>query len=143
MKRILTRRIKVFARFCALKLGQKSEKLSIRKKKIWVVLFCLVYGGISASIILHNLNRGRAAPGIIQVGHIPAHIGRTNGIRLKPFFTETALNRVELLKKYLDSLSRSDKDKYDTIIIQRPRLLDSIKLFEKLYFSQSKNKNGN
>ena len=80
---------------------------------------------------------------ILSLIHISPHIGKPNAIRVKPYIPETVYKQVEAFKKYMDSLSRNDKKKYEEILGQRPGLPDSILLFEKLYLSQSKNKNGN
>jgi hypothetical protein len=143
MMAMMTKWLNGFAKHWALFLGKKSEKLTRFNKKLCLSLFCLVFGGTSTSIILHALSRGRGDPPLQQSVHIPPHIGKPNAIRVKSYIPETVYKQVEAFKKYMDSLSRNDKKKYEEILGQRPGLPDSILLFEKLYLSQSKNKNGN
>lgn len=143
LMRIISNRINGFARYWAVLLGQKSEKLSWFQKKLYLFLFCMAFGGTSTSILLYTLSRGRGGPPLRPKAHIPKHIGKTNELPVKPYIPDTSYKHVEAFKRYLDSLSRNDKIKFQQIIGQRPGLMDSIRLFEKLYLSQPKNKNGN
>src|SRR5580704_18881183 len=140
MRTMITKRITAFARFCAFFLGRKSQNLSRFKKKLYLFLFCGVSGGISTIMVLHTLSRGRGSPPVPQRAPIPRHIGRTNEIRVRPSIPETTYKHIEFFRKYMDSLSREDKEKYEEILGARPGLMDSIMFLEKLYLSQSKNK---
>jgi hypothetical protein len=68
---------------------------------------------------------------------MPLHLGKNISVP-PPFISDDAYQRIEQFKKYLDSISITDKKTFIQIVNERPHLMDSITMFEKLYRSQSK-----
>lgn len=120
-------------------LQQLSELLSLKSKKVILLLFFIVCSAGSVFIIVNaSGNRNK----IIHVKQIskPSSIQDSTHIATKSdsAITEKDYKRIELFKSYLlqlrdDSINRK---RFDSIIVQRPHLIDSIALFEKMYLSQ-------
>lgn len=49
---------------------------------------------------------------------------------------EDTWQKIQVFKQYMDSLRLSESKKYDSIILSRPGLMDSIAMVEELYYSQ-------
>jgi len=126
MKRIKNN-IQRLARFCANWLTRKTERLSLGKKKIGLLLFCLLFGGISIYIVLMPMigSSFHVSSVVFQRPSIPKHIGKANR---KPNNT--------ISKKFYDRIEALKND--DSLMRAHPQLLDSIHLFEQLYQSQLK-----
>jgi hypothetical protein len=140
MKTLIKKRIQHFARFSAQKLNAKASVLSPLKMKLALFLFCILFSGFSTYIIMEAIasRSDRASSVFVKSARIPLHIGRTNIITINPTFSPADFNRVEFIKKYLDSLSANDKKEYIGIIQLRPHLLDSIQLLETFYLQNLK-----
>lgn len=108
--------------------AQRINQLSPLKKKIAVIFFCILLSFISAQIIIKTIFL--KTPDIILIHHavLPQHIGKANRQQPSFFISPADFERIEKIKKNLDS----------NVIKQRPGLMDSIILFEKIYYSQSK-----
>jgi hypothetical protein len=117
--------------------SQHAEKLSPARKKIVVIIFCILFMSLSICIALTTLSRSGVRTLPVMPIRVPSHIGKN--IRMpSAFISEVSYQKVEQFKQYLDSISISDKKTFDQIIAARPGLIDSIAMFEKLYLSQSK-----
>lgn len=132
---------KAFKQKIADRLQEKSELLSSKAKKHTLILFCLLFGGSSILIIVHSLTTKSKTIKIASISK-PAHTndGGQSMLQTGSIITRQEYNRVIQLETYLLSL-RSDslgKKKYDSIIISRPHIMDSIKLFKKMFLSQNK-----
>lgn len=72
-----------------------------------------------------------------------AHLLKVGDELNKPpaIITKEEFKKIEHFKKYTDSLAGSPagKEIYDSILISRPGLIDSIILLENIYHSQIKN----
>jgi hypothetical protein len=138
MKTIIKNKIQHTATLGAEKLKKQAEKLSPVQQKIAVIIFCLLCSAVSTGIIIKTILL--KTPDTILIHHhiIPAHIGKTNTPHPHFSILPEDFERVELVKKYLDSVAVADTIKYKAIMKQSPHLLDTINLFEKIYKSQSK-----
>ena len=78
---------------------------------------------------------------VIQVKS-PRHIGKSGDEKTKAtvIITKEEYDKIQRFRKYMDSLPRSlsGKKLYESILINRPRLMDSIILIENIYQSQTK-----
>ena len=102
----------------------RANQLSEKKKRIMLAFFCLSI--FCASIyILATIKDFH--PVFIQKIHLHSHIGKSFSVP-QPFISKEAFVRIENFKRQLDSQAMRE----------RPGLVDSIALFEKIYHSQSK-----
>jgi hypothetical protein len=138
---------KLFVKWNSLKqkiamcLQKKSQTLSVRTKKFSLIFFCLLFGGSSIAIIIHSTITNEKPASIAKISK-PLHATEDSETFLRPdsIITKKEYERVLQFKNYLlhlrdDSIGRK---KYDSITINRPQLMDSITLFEKMYLSQNK-----
>jgi hypothetical protein len=139
MKKFLKQKVNELGNSCARWLNRKTEKLSTVKKKILLALFCLLFCGYSiyitaAALFSHTKNNSTV---FIRHVQLHPHIGK-NLISPAPVISEESFERVEYFKKQLDSVAKANPASFKGIMHDRPHLMDSIGLFEKLYYSQSK-----
>lgn len=118
------------------------NKLTDRSKQVWLVVFCLAFGGFSiysfVGAFRESGNSGkRIKPDQVAV---PKYYDRTNSNIEEPSVSERDMIRINRFKKYMDSLKKSvnGRQAYDSILKTRPGLMDSIQVIEQIYYSQSK-----
>ncbi len=122
----------------AAKLADRESKLSSRKKKLMLVLFCFLFGVCSIYVIIAAITKRYSASELQEAPiTIPYHIGR-NFHQPGAVIDGETYKRVENFKHYLDSLKMNSPGRYTEIMNTRPHLYDSILAFEKIYSSQSK-----
>ncbi len=123
-------------------LGQGSRAWPRIYIKMVLVVFCLLYGGISIYLMLDVFREPSAKIGIDKIS-VPAHVIHPDTILLNqqlPLIAENEYQHIKAFRLYMDSLKHSSIGKliYDSILHTRPGLLDSISLAESLYQQQTK-----
>ena len=119
----------------------RINSLSNRSKHIALAIFCLMFGGFSIYAFVgafRDRNVGKTIkPDQVAV---PKYYDRTDAEVAEPSVSERDIMRINRFKKYIDSLSKSPTGRqvYDSILKARPGLMDSIKVIEQIYYSQSK-----
>jgi hypothetical protein len=120
-------------------LQQRSESMSAESKKYCLILFCLVFGGSSLAVIVYSATSKEQIVSITKISK-PAHApeNQRNYFPVDSFMTKQEYERVEQFKNYLLGLKRDPLSvkKFDSIMKERPQLIDSIHLFEKMYLQQ-------
>ncbi len=127
---------------CAAFMQRYAERLSTKWKAIILSVFCLCTGGFSFFLIARSLiSNNQIRFNVIQFK--PPHLLKAGDELNKPpaIITKEEFKKIEHFKKYTDSLAGSSAGKklYDSILISRPGLIDSIILLENIYQSQIKN----
>jgi len=117
--------------------SRQAERLSPERKKIAVIIFCILFSALSICIIAKTLSEKHNKIFFMRPTMMPLRLWKNINVP-PPFISDDAYQRIEQFKKYLDSISIADKKNYEAIINSRPHLTDSIAMFEKLYLSQSK-----
>jgi hypothetical protein len=121
------------------KLNEQFKKYSVRKKKILLVSFCILFGSISLCVLINTFYErsfSKSIPLITPIS-IPYHVGK-NFHQPGAMIDQDTYLRVEHFKKYLDSLKINNIGRYTEIMNTRPHLMDSIIAFEKIYITQLK-----
>ena len=120
-------------------LQQRSELLSIKSKKLILLLFIIAFTSISILIIVNATVNKKNSIGIKQISK-PSSAKSNEDITtsIDSVIKEKDYKRIELYKSYLLQLRNDsiNRNKFDSIMLLRPHLLDSISLFEKMYLSQ-------
>lgn len=120
-------------------LQQKSELVSVTTKKYGLLFFCLVFGGISIAIIFHSVMADEQFKIVTKISN-PKNLiqEQKNFTQTDSSVTKQEFNKVENFKNYLFQLraDSSGRKKFDSILKERPGLMDSINLFEKMYLQQ-------
>lgn len=126
------------------RLQEKSERLSLGAKKWLLGLFVLIFGGMSVFIAWRGLTAGAGRPAVV-VSPITVSSPAQQGVLATPFPGDQRVSSREyevtqVFQRYLDSLGQStDGQKVrDSLLRQRPGLLDSIRLIERMYLAQPK-----
>lgn len=119
-----------------------TERLSAKWKIITLSLFCLCAGGFSLLLIARSLMSDHTATFRVTQGKSWQHIGKSGEEKTNAtaIVTKKEYEKIQRFRKYMDSLaiSPSGKKSYDSILINRPGLMDSIILIENIYLSQTK-----
>lgn len=135
----ISNKLKEFQQRIATNLQHKSELLSSQTKKYSLIFFCLLFGGSSIAIIIHAATTKEQTVSIARLSK-PANSMQDEKLYLQAdsAITKSEYDRVEQFKNYLFQLKAdsSNNKKFDSIMQARPKLMDSIKLFEKIYLQQ-------
>ena len=119
-----------------------TNNLNKKAKQVYLAIFCLVFGGLSLYAFIEAFQNSERAVNSIKPAQIsmPKYYDRTGTETEGLTVSDKEINRINRFKKYMDSLSHSVKGRgvYDSILKARPGLMDSIKIIEQLYYSQSK-----
>lgn len=122
---------------------RQMERLSGKGKLIALSLFCLISGSLSIYLIASSM-MGKSSTGTISVSRIkaPLYTGKAGdeNTRSATVITKQEYQRIERFRHYMDSLARSPSGKllHDSILKQRPGLMDSVAFIENVYQSQTK-----
>jgi hypothetical protein len=130
---------KTLKRRLAVYLQQKSELLSMPVKKYSLAFFFILFGGSSIAIIIHSTTTKQDIISVAKISKSP-HLGKQKfpALRSDSLITKKEYERIIDFKNYLFRLrdDPAERNKFDSIITNRPLLIDSITLFEKMYLSQ-------
>ncbi len=120
-------------------LQKKTERLSYRTKRKWLILFCVLGIGCSISVIGYSFIT--IQPSIIRNNiRLPAHlVNLPYSSQVKDsFITALQYKRIQHFEQYLERQKNDASGKlfYDSLISARPHLLDSLRTIDSLFLSQ-------
>jgi hypothetical protein len=104
------------------------------QKKIALIAFCVLFGGLSFFILTGSLrghgfnnrdliiNRLHTGPKQLPIQFIP----------------DSIYQRAERTKQWLDSIRQNDTNRFKVILLYKPFLLENLQLIERIYQSQTK-----
>ncbi len=120
------------------------NRLSIRRVKILLVVFCLFGGGYSFYLIAGAiLNSNHQQPEMnVEKINVPKYYNK-NGveeIHAYQYIDEATYQRIGEYEAFMDSLQKTESGRkvYDSILLVRPGLTDSIRMLKEIYKSQIK-----
>lgn len=125
-------------------MNKAFEHMAPKKLKVGLVLFCILSGGFSIYLlvfpIMSPLNRQKNIK--VDQLNIPKHIkdAGDNKMASDVYVDEATFRRIISFKRYMDSIKTNERAKYDSIILGRPKLMDSVTVLEQLYYLQTQNK---
>jgi hypothetical protein len=135
----LNKRLHTYADY----LQKRTERLSIKRKRLGLFVFCLLFGVISICIVIKSFTNNKNIF-LVHPITLPAIIHKSDNdlLSAQPSISEKEFHRIELFKSYMDSLQKSETGRYvyDSINKARPHLIDSILLLENMYEIQSSKK---
>lgn len=116
---------------------RRMEKLSMRGKKGMVIALCIVSGSYCSRIIYQSFHNRHAKIFSVTAIQAPAHVTETGEATVTKdvIITEAEYQRVRHFHQYVDSLYATNEGKTiaDSLLLQRPGLMDSIYRLEQLY----------
>jgi len=119
-------------RRCADWLQQKAARFSRRQLRWMLSIFCLIFGGSSLYTFIHALQAPAPARHVDAIS-VPRHI--TPPETPAPALSAQERHRISRFIHYMDSLCHSagGKQRYDSILHERPGLIDSLMAIEHFY----------
>jgi hypothetical protein len=116
-----------------------TASLSKRALQVVVFLFCLLFGGASLFTFLDVFRQN--APTLMKPATltVPKYY-KQPGVALTPLLTPQDREYISRFKTHLDSLNSSlgGRAVYDSLLRERPGLLDSLRMIEDVFYSPSK-----
>lgn len=113
--------------------------VSTKNMKVVLVLFCFISGGLSLYLVGKGLFKKEKEITInLDKVHTPKYYDRA-GDEMVPsgtYIDEETWSKVQLFRNYMDSLKTDASKNYDSIVSERPGLMDSIAAIEDIYYSQ-------
>ncbi len=115
---------------------RRTQNFSYTTWKIVLIGFVLTAGGYSIYLTIDPFFKADGRSVSITPIKKPAHINETGDVvTLTPQIADTGYNRIKNFRIYMDSLARSPSGKpvYDSIMMHRPGLMDSVRMIENYY----------
>ena len=122
-------------------MGRRTQHLSRRALLLLLLAFIALSGGYSIYLIGQSFSGHQANAFSVTPIKKPGHVLQTGEATSQPdMLISTDYQRIIRFRGYMDSLARSPAGKtvYDSILLSRPGLPDSIRLIEEIYQSQIK-----
>lgn len=123
----------VFAKW----LQNTTATMSVRGRWIMLLLFCMCSVGYTFHLLTITFSGKRVLSFSVAALTKPAHIVSPGNYNFNdsPFITSEEHQRIHRFKSYMDSLARSPPGRkaYDSILLKRPGLMDSILFIENRY----------
>ena len=118
-------------------LQRKTSNYSLRKKKILLFLFVIVFVTESIIVTVQSITRKNITPvDFARIKTIPVESNKESA----PVITMAEFLRIQKFKNFIDSLSATaeGKKRKDCLLLSRPQLMDSVNLLINLFLEQSK-----
>lgn len=120
-------------------LQRKTNRYSVKKKKLLLLLFTIVFLTESSIVTIQSLRRRNIKPvAIDRIKTIPIE-NNSSDVKV---ITREELQKIKRFKNYIDSLHTTVQgEKFsDSLLHDRPHLMDSINFLINLFSEQSKTK---
>lgn len=134
--------VEKFHRKWANYLNRKTEGIKTSTLKVLLFIFCGLFGSIC---VYTGFDAIRKPSNVIKVDKIqlPTHViieDEGANLHQSEILSAEEYANIQSFKKFMDSLKNDKKGRasYDSIITERPGLMDSIGLAESLYLKQLK-----
>ena len=114
--------------------------MPMKKLNALLIVFCLSCSGYSIYLIVNAIlgsNKKQASFKVERV-NVPKQFDKTGDEILRPanYVDEETHKQLQEFKYYMDSLKTNKSKRYDSIMIARPGLMDSVAVLEEIYNSQ-------
>lgn len=131
-KQKLPEKIDQLKRYLATFLSRQSEKLSLQQKKLSLLFFGILMGGISLGLIFRPFLNSDSGSFTIPEG-MTTTITIVPPDTREPVIAQEDLMMLMEFKTTLDSLYKFDRSTYEELLLGREGLLDSIDFLIGLY----------
>jgi len=124
----------------ALVMNKRFSNMPMKKLNALLIVFCLSCSGYSIYLIVNAIlssNKKQASFKVERV-NVPKQFDKTGDEILRPanYVDEETHKQLQEFKYYMDSLKTNKSKRYDSIMIARPGLMDSVAVLEEIYNSQ-------
>ena len=113
-------------------------KMEAKKLKRILLVFCIVWGGLSCYFITQALIKPPYTQ-VLRIDHVnmPTHFDKTgDDTEANELVDEATHEKITAFETYMDSLKIHSRLQYDSIVSVRPQLMDSIAWLKDIYSSQ-------
>jgi hypothetical protein len=121
-------------------LNKMFTGMNAKRLKLSLIIFCIGCGGYSIYLFIEAIVSPVSKQNTIKIEQavVPKHFNKTGDeiIVVENSVDEETFNQIQLFKHYLDSLKQNKSYLYDSIIIARPFLMDTVLMLEQIYYSQ-------
>lgn len=123
-------------------MNTSTKNVSAKNMKIALIVFCLFSGGFSIYLIAQAILRSDKEQPVLKIDQVdvPKHYDRIGDedLHTEQYVDRESYERIESFERYMDSLQQTQQGSkvYDSIVIARPGLMDSVKLLKEIYQSQ-------
>lgn len=128
---------------CANWLESKTAHFSRLNWIVILLCFTVFTSGCSIYLIVNSFSGNKARNITVSPITKPTNVVpiKEKPVELNTIISKTEFEKITSFRKYMDSLGRSltGKKTYDSIVLNRPRLLDSLTIIENYYYSHLKN----
>jgi hypothetical protein len=110
--------------------------LPARKLKVGLYLFCLLACGYSLLLILRGvIGKVNGAPALhIDQTSVPKHYDQPGDPHSRESEADQELaTQLRYFKMYMDSLAVNNRRQYDSVLVERPGLIDTVRVLEEFY----------
>lgn len=118
-------------------LQAKTNAYSTKKKKVLLLFFVALFIAGSAAVTIQSVVKKSKAPIVLtRMKTLPVEKGKGSGIAI----TRAEFLKIQKFRNYIDSLNATAKGRSirDSLLHNRPHLLDSVNLLMNLYSEQLK-----
>jgi hypothetical protein len=118
-------------------LQQRTNNYSLRKKKVLLFLFVIVFLTESSVVLVQGIARKSKSPiSVTRIKTIPVESSES----ATPHITKAEFLKIKKFKNYIDSLSTTAEGikHKDSLLHNRPQLMDSVNFLINLFLEQSK-----
>lgn len=122
-------------------MNKTVDKMNTKRLKTTVVLFSIVFGGISLYLVINAVTRPTVPRLYVDQVNVPKHFNRAGDDETvgSGYVDEETFHNITAFRQYMDSLKTFKRPQYDSIIKARPHLMDSVVLLEQVYNLQNQN----
>lgn len=123
------------------KMNKAVGSMSNKRLKVTLILFCVLVGGYSGWLIVKSVAFPPKKETVWQMEQVkrPANIDKAGdeAATADVYVDEYTYRQIQLFKTYMDSLRGANRRLYDSILVARPHLMDSVLALENFYQIQN------
>lgn len=125
----------------AKRLNKTFGDMNTKRLKTAVVLFAILFGGLSLYFIINAVMRPSASALYVDKVNVPKHFDKSGDEEIvgTDYVDEETARNIIVFRKYMDSLKNFHRRQYDSIIAARPHLMDSVTILLSIYELQKQN----
>lgn len=131
--------IKLQTKFADL-MNKTFSGMNTNKLKTLLIIFCLGCGGYSIYLVANAIFSSNILQPSFQIDQVdvPKHFDKAGDEIVQPenYVDEETYRKIQGFKQYMDSLRINKSKLYDSLIIARPGLMDSVLMLEQIYHQQ-------
>lgn len=128
-------------RWFAKGMNKSIGSMNTKRLKATVILFALVFGGISLYLIINGITHPAGTMLHVDQVNVPQHFNKAGDEETidADYVDEETIRNIAAFRQYMDSLKTFKRPEYDSIIRARPHLMDSVTILEQVYNLQKQN----